>query len=331
LVHSRGLEVKAGMSLTSYLDDKESQLARFFDGTFPNRQELLRRYRVDSPPLRVAPPVGTNPGTVGTAFDFLLRFELVPSPNLYLAMLGADLAGRKYVALLDELVDRLGCTVRETAVGSTSEADVVSAPPRRDTELVCRGSYVAALLAEVYRSGDVWPGSLLSQVTKRTTLDQILELVPDIAVADLEAMLDVARDKLVPAVRARGGPLWLGPVFDGSQWVPADADIIAAGLLIDVKTGAGSKRKDGSRYNGLDKQTLYQLLGYLLFDFSDTYGIREVGLYAARYGQLTTWPVVDLLQELAPEPVTLADLRERCAAVVKEPAARGHQGASSGG
>ncbi len=182
----------------------------------------------------------------------------------------------------------------------------------------------------MYRSGDVWPGSLLSQVTKRTTLDQILELVPDIAVADLEAMLDVARDKLVPAVRARGGPLWLGPVFDGSQWVAADADLIAAGLLIDVKTGAGTKRKDGSRYNGLDKQTLYQLLGYLLFDFSDAYGIREVGLYAARYGQLTTWPVVDLLQELAPEPGTLANLRERCAAVVKEPAARGHHGVGSG-
>ena len=142
-------------------------------------------------------------------------------------------------------------------------------------------------------------------------------------------MLNVARDKLVPAVTARGGPLWLGPVFDGSQWVAADADIIAAGLLIDVKTGAGTKRKDGSRYNGLDKQTLYQLLGYLLFDFSDTYGIKEVGLYAARYGQLTTWPVVDLLQELAAEPVTLADLRKRCAAVVKEPAARRHQGAGS--
>ncbi len=173
------------MSLTSYLEDKESELARFFDGTFPNRQELLRRYRVDSPPLRVAPPVGTNPGTVGTAFDFLLRFELVPSPNLYLAMLGADLAGRKYVALLDELVDRLGCTVTEVAVGSTAAANASSAPQRRDTELVCRGSYVAALLAEVYRSGEVWPGSPLSQVTKGTTLDQILELVPDIAVADL--------------------------------------------------------------------------------------------------------------------------------------------------
>ena len=73
---------------------------------------------------------------MGTAFDFLLRFELVPSPNLYLAMLGAELAGRKYVALLNDLVDRLRCMIVETAVGSTSAADVVSAPPRRDTELV---------------------------------------------------------------------------------------------------------------------------------------------------------------------------------------------------
>jgi hypothetical protein len=318
------------MSLTYYLGEKDSELSRFFEATFPNREELLTRYRLDSPPLSVAPPVGTNPGTVGTAFDFLVRFELDPSPNLFLAMLGAELAGRHYVALLNELVDRLSCRIEEIAVGSISPVHVGPAPQPRDTELVCRGCYLAALLAEVYRSGEVWPGSLLSELTKRTTLDDALAMVPDIAVADLQGMLTVARDALVPAVTARGGPLWLGPVFDGSQWVPADADIIAAGLLIDVKTGAGSKRKDGSRYNGLDKKTLYQLLGYLLFDFSDAYGITEVGLYAARYGHLTMWPVVDLLQELAAERVTLADLRSQCSAVVKGATRAWDQGAGPG-
>jgi hypothetical protein len=318
------------MSLTYYLGEKDSELSRFFEATFPNREELLTRYRLDSPPLSVAPPVGTNPGTVGTAFDFLVRFELDPSPNLFLAMLGAELAGRHYVALLNELVDRLSCRIEEIAVGSISPVHVGPAPQPRDTELVCRGCYLAALLAEVYRSGEVWPGSLLSELTKRTTLDDAMAMVPDIAVADLQGMLTVARDALVPAVTARGGPLWLGPVFDGSQWVPADADIIAAGPLIDVKTRAGSKRKDGSRYNGLDNKTLYQLLGYLLFDFSDAYGITEVGLYAARYGHLTMWPVVDLLQELAAERVTLADLRSQCSAVVKGATRAWDQGAGPG-
>lgn len=315
------------MSLTYYLDEKDSELRRFFEATFPNRKELLTRYRLDGLPLQVAPPVGTNLGTVGTAFDLLVRFELTPVPNLFLAMLGATLAGRHYVALLNHLVGRLSCTITEITVGPIPPVQPGPVPQERDMELVCRGCYLAALLTEVYRSGDVWPGSLLSQVTNRTTLDRVLAMVPDIAVADMQAMLALARDRLVPAVMARGGPLWLGPVFDGSQWVPADADIIAGGLLIDVKTGAGAKRRDGSRYNGLDKRTLYQLLGYLLFDFSDAYGITEVGLYAARYGQLTTWPVVDLLHALAVKQVTLVDLREHCATVVRRPGTLGHEDA----
>lgn len=307
------------MSLTYYLSRADSELSQFLEATFPNRNDLFKRYRVSSPPLRVNPPAGTNPGTVGTAFDFLLKFELVARPNLFLAMLGADRAGPPYVALLSDLTDRLGCVIEEIRIGRPSRVDAGPISVR-DADLVCRGSYLAALLAEVYRSGQVWPGSLLSQVTQRTTLDAALVMVPEPAVADLGAMLNLARERLIPAVRSRGDPLWLGPVFEGSRWIAADADIIAAGLLIDVKTRLGSKRKDGSRYDGLDKQTLYQLLGYLLFDFSDLYGIHELGLYAARYGRLTTWPVTALLDELAVEPVPLAELRRRCVTVVQSPA-----------
>ena len=285
------------MSLTAYLSHPDSGLSRFFEDSFPNRDALLKRHGLESPLLRVAPPDGINAGTVGTAFDFLLRFDLTPTPSLDLALMGAKLAGPTYVALQAELADRVG--------------------RRRQQDALPRSCYLAALFTEVYRSGAIWPGSLLSQVTKRTTLDQLLGLVPNAAVEDLEAMLGVAREVLVPVILARGGPLAIGPVFDGSRWVSADADIISAGLLLDVKTTVGTKRKDGSRYDSLDRRTLYQLLGYLLFDFSDAYSIKEIGLYSARFGRLTTWPVADVLAELASSEASLADLRRRCELVVR--------------
>jgi hypothetical protein len=192
------------MSLTYYLDDKDSELNQFFEATFPNRGDLLTRYRLGGLPLRIAPPVGVNAGSVGTAFDYLIRFELVPNPNLYLAMLGAHHAGERFVALLTELAGRLNCTVTETTIPPTASVTLGPVPQRR-SELVARGCYLAALLTEVYRSGAVWPGSLLSQVTKRTSLESLLAMVPQLAVDDLQTMLTQAKDVLLPVVAARCG------------------------------------------------------------------------------------------------------------------------------
>jgi hypothetical protein len=41
----------------------------------------------------------------------------------------------------------------------------------------------------------------------------------------------------------------------------ADADLIAAGLLLELKTNLGNKGADGSRQASLDGQTVLQLLG----------------------------------------------------------------------
>jgi hypothetical protein len=281
------------MSLTGFLARPESELSLFFQSAFPRREAFLKRYGQTSPPLVVEPREGANPGTVGTAFDFLVRFELDPNPDAGIAMLGAALAGQPFIRLLMELAEEL----RDSA---------------RTGDLLCRASYLLALFTDVYRSGAVWPGSLLSQATKRTKVGELLAMVPAGGVEDLQAMLVLARTALVPAILARGEPLHLGPVFDGSSLVSADADIIAGGLLLDVKTTVGTKRSDGSRYDGLERKTLYQLLGYVLFDFSDTYVITDIGLYAARYGRLTTWPMADVLAELTDDGATLSELRRRC-------------------
>lgn len=69
------------------------------------------------------------------------------------------------------------------------------------------------------------------------------------------------------------------------------------------------RRSDGRRHCRLDRDTLDQLLGYLPLDYQDEYAVDTLALYSARYAYLVTWPVIELLTELAGGPVDLAELR----------------------
>lgn len=91
----------------------------------------------------------------------------------------------------------------------------------------------------------------------------------------------------------------------------ADADLIAGGTLVEIKTGLGTRRTDGTRRAGLPRQHLRQLVGYVLHDLDDDYRLHSVGLYQARYATLTIWPLEHLLQRTAGRPVDLAAERER--------------------
>lgn len=71
----------------------------------------------------------------------------------------------------------------------------------------------------------------------------------------------------------------------------ADADLIAGRMLVELKTGLGDRRADGSRRAGLDGPTLQQRLGYELLDSADEFMIQDVGLYSARYDHLAIWGV----------------------------------------
>jgi hypothetical protein len=136
-------------------------------------------------------------------------------------------------------------------------------------------------------------------------------LASEAEVTDVRTLTVEARRVLLPALAARGGPLHVGPSFVGSPDVGgADGDVIVGGLLAEWKTTRGDpRRSDGRRHCRLDRDTLYQLLGYLLLDYQDEYAIDTLALYSARYVYLVTWPVVELLTELAGGPVDLAELR----------------------
>lgn len=81
----------------------------------------------------------------------------------------------------------------------------------------------------------------------------------------------------------------------------ADADIIVDGTLIELKAVQTAV---------LNKSNVWQVLGYLLADTSDTYEIRAVAWYFARHGYRWQLPVEEFLHRLHGAPITLAQARE---------------------
>lgn len=144
----------------------------------------------------------------------------------------------------------------------------------------------------------------------RFTADALLELASHDAIAQLVDLQAVARVGLYPRLPGSDQSLFLGPLFAGSALCPADADLIQAGLLIELKVQLGSVLKAG-RVDALSLNQIYQLLGYVLFDRPDHFAIDAVGFYSARYGSFTRWELGRLMGELAGRPVDRAHERER--------------------
>lgn len=310
-------------ALTKTLDDHSSRVSRFIRGRFPNHQGLRRRYRDEAPALIVQAGSG-NPGTIGAALDWRLRFLVDPYPSLRLAALGAGRTGLPgLVTAVEVLAGDLQALVgadatpqgRSTGPPTPAVNTAAQIPPRDETRLL-RACWALALLTEVYRSGRVFPGSQLANLDDAADAETLLALAPTSALDELAALTALARTRLLPVIRRRGVPLYVGPVFAGSRIMHADADMIAGGMLLEVKTALGHKRADGSRRCTLEPDTVYQSLGYVLLDFHDAYRIDAVAIYAARYGYVASWPLGELLSELAGQDTDLGQVREEFTALL---------------
>jgi hypothetical protein len=82
----------------------------------------------------------------------------------------------------------------------------------------------------------------------------------------------------------------------------AEGDLVLGGTLVDVKV---TKQPLPLRGAWLD-----QLLGYLLLDHGDWYGLEQMAVFLGRQARLVAWPLSELLPTLTGDPlVTLAELR----------------------
>ena len=125
----------------------------------------------------------------------------------------------------------------------------------------------------------------------------------------------VMESALLPAIASRHGLWAIGPVFAGSEIMPGDADLVAGGLLIELKTT--------SKKPSLGVTDLWQILGYVFMDYVDEFAVTDVALFSARYGYLTQWNLDMLLSRLAGGPVAATELRAEFRALLEACQANG--------
>lgn len=250
---------------------------------------------ISEPPR--APPRTKNYPLVGTAFDYLLRFEIerrcpdartqpwVAEESIRMLAQVADAARRalkkrpkarirakvgEKVFDLDprervEIAEKARRTVKE-AQASLAQYTESPRPTAKLVEEMAAHALRLASLDSVYRAG-------------RVDID-LNEPDPE-DIRDLVAILGIAPfDVLDPYFRT--GPVLLNPTFGRySRLVGgADADIVAGGVLLDVKT---------TNYPEFGKD-LAQILGYAILadhhrleepSFPE---VREIGFYFSRHG-----------------------------------------------
>lgn len=259
-------------TLSKDVKDPKTSIGQYLRAAFPNMKPLQTEYKELAGGL-VVDSMGANAGTVGTAFDLVIRLMIEPdvTPKSTLALY-------PFNTTYHQVVNDLAC------IAGRSD----------DEELATRAVWALALCVNAYRAGPAWAPLVPDLVDGGSFfVDKMLEQADDNAVAELLALKKLSELRLIPKL---AGPFSLGPTFElskpgASQRIGAEADLVAGGLLLDIKTILAPKNKAGLRPDVLKPDSVYQLLGYALLDYSNQYNIEQLGIYSARYGSLMEWPL----------------------------------------
>ncbi len=302
------------MSLTWHLKWRDSPVRAYLYKTFP----ILQRCK-DSPsyfsvlgftslPPCVLPAMtpGRNQGTIGTALDYRLRYyfrqfdshETVAASGVSMLQGKSAMLGRKFLDYQNELAARIAPFGRQL-----NGADEVA---------LNIGCVVLAWFEQVRRSASVSPE--FQFLLWRSTLDELLSEVP------ADVVQDVGQLSTTFASEAKdlfGMKTVLNPLFQGSVEIGgADADIIIGKTLFEFKCI--------SKLNAPKlRDTILQLLGYVLLDYKDEYALSDLGIYFARQRFMwraplwklvlppkTVWTIVKRIKKLD-ESVVKGELRKR--------------------
>ena len=238
---------------------------------------------------------GADAGLVGTAVGYVLSAYLREDAL-------QETVATNGARLLDRSVPKLepsATAIERSAIGRVRELR----PSQRDlaseewSELL-RLCLLLARFEQTYRAGLPGARYLLPLVVQhRQNLDALTRAVAtEPTQADLEAL---ARATIEDHAHLRDSEaLYLGPTF--AQSVPlggADADVIADGLLIELKS---------ARAQIVGRTEAWQLLGYLLADTDDRYEIEGCSVLALRRRRSYTWSTQELIDALvggSAEPV----------------------------
>lgn len=293
------------MSLTSHLENPRSPVRAWFERNLGETRSVVlaaNEALCGKPrrPCLIQPPSGCDVGLVGTAVDYLVRAVLQPAAlEQTTARDGAASLGAG------------GMRLEREAVATIEQLEPCRTAPTDDgLRQLCRMCLVLARFEQFYRAGVFVIAYVRTPLVDNPTLDVYADrVVPAACLDDLVRLAPAAIEDHQDLQSA--APLVLNPTFTLSVGLGgADADLIASGLLLDLKSTA---RPSGV----LTRVDVWQLVGYVLADAEDEYAIHSVGISALRRRRWVTWPIDDLLAALSGHPHRpLAAWRSDFAAIV---------------
>lgn len=293
----------ATISLSSHLKNASSSpIGQYVRDRFPNTRAVTAtanaRLRAATCALPGCDAASYPYALIGMAVDYRLRYFFAVTPIYELvAWRGAQLLSEQVWWPQADLSRGRARSVYYAAEEleaffAALEEDISTLRPvgrllsAQEDALLARHCFVLSLLEQVFRSG--MPSELLFSPAVRHRVQDLLAIADEVWIADI---CQIGRLFYQRHAGLLSRPFRLNPTFQGSFDVGgADADLIADGCLIDVKTTKSAT---------LDVEWLRQLIGYALLDYEDELGITSVGLYLARHGELFTWPLDVFLRTLS--------------------------------
>ena len=275
------------MSLSSHLADKSSPIRRFLETNFSNHRAFLSVARKQLKLANTIRPTQTSSypwPTIGTTIDYRLRYYFDITPT-------EELVAHKSASLIDAfgpLDDNLAQMPESSELFISMDAFLLEIDPRGrrltgvEEDKLNRFCYVLALYEQIFRAGPEINSPLYNNKFKRA--QDFLSIPDPNCITDLRNLSWQFYDNFEHLLSLQHV---LNPTFEGSIGIGgADADLIIDGVLIDIKTSTKLE---------IDRGWLWQLMGYVLLDYSDCYNICSIGLYMARQDLLFQWSMRETL------------------------------------
>ena len=318
------------MSLTSHLKNPQSPVRQFLHEQFPNVTVVVQQAGNKLEGISTLRPTAKLPyTTIGMALDYRLRYYFAITPHRDLvAWHGANrLCGRPGVSekgievavlipnelgepvISQDLVDSFFSHLDNFLGNTTPVRRKLEQPPE---EMLARHCVILALFEEAARAPirSLRNSPLFAKEYKEP--EDLLAIAELHWVHDLSELSWLFYEQFNELLAL---PAVLNPTFEGSPDVGgADADFIVDGYLNELKTTVNPR---------VDREWLYQLLGYVLLDYNDHYRLRGVGLYLSRQGVHLQWQMTDFLTAIAGDAsAKLPELRDRLRHLLQLPESR---------
>ncbi len=289
------------MPLTNRLKDESSREFRFLENKFPIVKLLTEKthplaalksfhfMNLSRETVLPSEVPSSQRRVVGTAIDYRIRyyFDITPSTELA-AYRGARVANKLYYhPMTGECISPIFPTDFTANFFKNLENTLKRIKPvnrlldQISEELLARYCVILAYFEALFRAGRSI-NSPLHTLSQKATLQDLLNLPEPSFIKDV---MDLSKSFYEDAKSLFDKPCKLNPTFDGTNDIGgADADFILEDTLYEIKTVSDLNPS-------CFREAIYQLLGYVLLDYSDSHHIRKIGIYFTRQRQFWSIPL----------------------------------------